>query len=93
MWQMLFAGALFVGAHLGVSSTPLRAKLVGAVGERGYLGIYSLLALATIGYLIWIYGDSSGGYRNLVESVGTPDFFELGNFHIHLLLIPGESRP
>jgi uncharacterized membrane protein len=57
MWQILFAGALFVGAHLGVSSTPLRARLVGAVGERGYFGIYSLLALATIGYLIWIYGE------------------------------------
>jgi uncharacterized membrane protein len=57
MWQILFAGVLFVGAHLGVSSTPLRAKLVGAVGERGYLGIYSLLALATIGYLIWLYGE------------------------------------
>jgi uncharacterized membrane protein len=57
MWQILFAGVLFVGAHLGISSTPLRARLVGAVGARGYLGIYSLLAVATIGYLIWLYGE------------------------------------
>jgi len=56
MWQILFAGALFVGAHLGVSSTNLRATLVRAVGERAYLGIYSLLAVATISYLIWMYG-------------------------------------
>lgn len=57
MWQVLFAGVLFVGAHLGVSSTPLRAKLVSVVGERGYLVIYSLLAVATIWYLIWLYGE------------------------------------
>ena len=57
MWQILFAGFLFVGAHLGVSSTPLRGRLVSAVGERGYLGIYSLLALTTLVYLIWMYGE------------------------------------
>ena len=57
MWQILFAGCLFVGAHLGVSSTPLRGRLVSAVGERGYLGIYSLLALTTLVYLIWMYGE------------------------------------
>ena len=57
MWQILFAGVLFVGAHLGISSTPLRGKLVSAVGPGGYLGIYSLLALATIGYLVWLYGE------------------------------------
>ena len=57
MWQVLLAGVLFVGTHLGVSSTPLRAKLVSAVGERAYQGIYSVLALATISYLVWSYGD------------------------------------
>lgn len=57
MWQVLFAGVLFVGAHLGVSSTPLRAKLVSVVGERGYLGLYSLLAVGTIWYLVWLYGE------------------------------------
>jgi uncharacterized membrane protein len=57
MWQILFAGVLFVGAHLGISSTPLRGKLVSAVGPGEYLGIYSLLALATIGYLVWLYGE------------------------------------
>lgn len=57
MWQILFAGFLFVGAHLGLSSTPLRANLVSALGARGYLGIYSLLALATISYLVWLYGE------------------------------------
>ena len=56
MLQMLVAGALFVGTHLAISSTPARARLISMVGTRGYLGLYSLCALATLGYLIWLYG-------------------------------------
>lgn len=55
MELMLLASLLFLGTHLGISSTKLRPVLVAAVGERGYLGIYSLLALATLGYLIWLF--------------------------------------
>ena len=44
----------FLGTHY-VSSTPLRATLVGAIGERGYLGVYSLVALASLGWMIWAY--------------------------------------
>jgi uncharacterized membrane protein len=57
MWLMLCVGVLFVGAHLGVSSSGLRTRLVTALGERGYLGIFSLLALATLALLIWTYGE------------------------------------
>ncbi len=64
MWIMVGAGFLFLVTHLGVSSTPLRAKLVAVTGQRGYLGLYSLLAIATLGYLIWSY--------SVVQS---PDFF------------------
>ena len=57
MWLMLCAAGLFVGAHLGISSTGLRKTLVSALGERGYLGVFSLLAFATLGLLIWAYGE------------------------------------
>lgn len=56
MLQMLVAGALFVGTHLAISSTPARARLISMVGTRGYLGLYSLCALVTLGYLMWLYG-------------------------------------
>jgi uncharacterized membrane protein len=55
MGQLLFAGALFIAAHLGVSSTSLRSALVGRIGERAYLGVYSLLAAVTLIYLIIVY--------------------------------------
>lgn len=57
MWLIGIAGLLFLGTHFGLSSTSLRGKLVARLGERGYLGIYSLLALVTLVYLIWLYGE------------------------------------
>lgn len=56
MWLMLLASLLFLGTHLGVSSTTLRTRLVAMLGEKGYLAAYSLVAALTLGYLIWIYG-------------------------------------
>ncbi|NJN51962.1 MAG: NnrU protein, partial [Gammaproteobacteria bacterium] len=52
---LLVAAVLFVVTHLGISSTPLRATLVKAIGERGYLGLYSLIAFATIIFLVIVF--------------------------------------
>lgn len=56
MWAMLLASVLFLGTHLGISSTTLRDRLVAMLGERGYLIAYSLVAAMTLAYLIWMYG-------------------------------------
>ena len=55
MPDILVASLLWVGTHLGLSSTRLRKMLVDAIGEKAYLGVYSLLAAATLGYFIWVY--------------------------------------
>lgn len=39
-----------------MSGTPLRAKLVGAMGEWPYRGLYSVVALATLAWMVWAYG-------------------------------------
>ena len=57
MTYITLAAILFVGTHLGISSTGLRARLVGAFGERGYLVVYSLVAAGTLSYLIWLYNE------------------------------------
>jgi uncharacterized membrane protein len=49
--QLEFAAASFVGSHF-LLSHPLRRPLVGALGERGFQGLYSLVALATLGWMI-----------------------------------------
>jgi uncharacterized membrane protein len=59
MGELALAGIAFVAAHLGVSSTPLRAALVGRIGKRAYLGLYSLLAAVTIVWLVVAYNHAS----------------------------------
>ncbi|PXA99082.1 MFS transporter [Nostoc sp. 3335mG] len=46
--------AAFVGTHF-LLSHPLRRPIAGAVGEKAFLGIYSLVAFATLGATVWAY--------------------------------------
>jgi uncharacterized membrane protein len=48
--QVAIAAATFVGSHF-LLSHPLRAPLVARLGAMGFLGVYSLVAFAT---LIWV---------------------------------------
>ena len=52
--QLCLAAAAFLVTHF-VSSTPLRGALVNAIGEKAYLGVYSLAAFATLGWMLWAY--------------------------------------
>src|SRR2546430_11341128 len=54
MTALVAATAAFLITHF-VTSTPLRAKLVGAMGEWPYRGLYSLVAFITLGWMIWAY--------------------------------------
>src|SRR5512145_1450811 len=54
MGNLVAATAAFLLAHF-VTSTPLRPKLVGAMGEWPYRGVYSLVAFITLGWMIWAY--------------------------------------
>ncbi|MFM0264666.1 NnrU family protein [Paraburkholderia sediminicola] len=48
------AAVAFVGSHF-VLSHPLRRRLVSALGETGFLGVYSVVAFVTLGWLIAAY--------------------------------------
>jgi uncharacterized membrane protein len=50
--QVVLATAAFVGTHL-LMSHPLRAGLVARLGEKGFLGLYSLVSFATFGWMVW----------------------------------------
>jgi uncharacterized membrane protein len=52
VWIALWA-ALFLGTHFAISSAAVRPRLINAVGEQPYLGIYSIVAFATLGPLIY----------------------------------------
>lgn len=51
---LALAAAAFVGTHF-LLSHPLRSPLLGRLGERGFQGLYSLIALITFGWMIWVY--------------------------------------
>src|SRR6266436_4205227 len=40
------------------SSTPLRSGLVALLGENTYLGLYTLVSLATLAWMIWAYVEA-----------------------------------
>jgi uncharacterized membrane protein len=52
--MLVLAAAVFLAAHF-ISSTPLRSGLIGMLGEKAYLGLYSLVSLAAVAWMIWAY--------------------------------------
>ncbi len=52
LWITLWAVS-FLASHLIISSSAVRSRLISAVGEQPYRGIYSLVAFATLGPLIY----------------------------------------
>ena len=51
---LFFSAIAFVGTHF-LLSHPLRAPLVRSLGERAFQGLYSLVAIATLGSMIYFY--------------------------------------
>jgi len=52
--QVFAAAVAFVGTHFALSH-PLRTPLVARLGERGFAGLYALVAAATLIWLILAY--------------------------------------
>jgi uncharacterized membrane protein len=52
--SLALATLAFVGTHL-LMSHPLRRTLVARLGEGGFLGLYSLIAFATLGWMIFAW--------------------------------------
>lgn len=52
--QVIAAAVAFVGTHL-LLSHPLRKPVVDAAGERGFMGLYALVAAGTLTWLVLAY--------------------------------------
>src|SRR5258708_23066982 len=53
--SLIIAGLAFHGSHIVLSSTRLRGTLRDQLGERGYLALYSVVALATFAWFVTAY--------------------------------------
>jgi uncharacterized membrane protein len=58
--SLIIACVAFVGTHFLMSHT-LRARMVSAFGAGGFLGAYSLVSLATFGWMIWAFVKAPTG--------------------------------
>ena len=52
--HLALATLVFLATHF-VSSTPMRGSLVESIGEKAYLGSYTLVSFATLGWMAWAY--------------------------------------
>jgi len=58
MTMLIAASVAFVGTHF-LMSHPLRPAMVGALGEKGFAGAYTIVSLLTFGWMIWAYPAAS----------------------------------
>jgi uncharacterized membrane protein len=79
MTNLIAAALVFLGIHVLISGTRLRDAITGTIGERPYLGLFSLASLATIVWLAFTYNAASAGAGNTV-------FYDLGIGVRHLAI-------
>ena len=60
MTSLALASTAFVGSHFAMSH-PLRGPMVGRLGERGFLGVYSLVSLVTLGWMVVAFRSAHPG--------------------------------
>ncbi|WP_029625075.1 NnrU family protein [Sphingomonas sp. PAMC 26605] len=80
--MVIAAAVAFVGTHF-LLSHPLRAPIVRAIGANGFIGVYALVAFATLGWLahayrtapataaLWAVGEGIWGPVTLVMLVAS----------------------
>lgn len=79
MSSLIAASIFFAALHLLVSGTPLRGRLVSAIGEQPYRGVFSL---ASLGAIVWM-GFAYAGAKNTQFLWAAPSWFT----HLGALLL------
>jgi uncharacterized membrane protein len=88
---LVLAAAAFVGGHLGISSTPLRPRLIARLGEQRYRALYAALAILCLIWLIWAYRNTP--FLPLWPEDETTRWLALIAMPVALILIVGALRP
>jgi len=70
--SLIAAALVFLALHLVIAGTRVRDAIVVAIGERAYLGLFSL---ASVGAIVWL----AMTYRVAVASASNVQLFDLGN--------------
>jgi len=103
MLLLILGLALFLGVHTLSTLRPLRAALVGRLGEMGYKGVYSIGSAIGLGLVIYGFGAyrASGyipvwepptGLRHAVTLLMWPAFVALAAAYAPAGLIKGKLK-
>ena len=87
MSDLLVAAVVFIGAHVGIASTPIRGQLVASIGERAYTILFSLVAAVTLVWLVIAYGRAP--YEPLLPTGTVLRGLPLVTMPLALLLLVG----
>lgn len=88
--------AAFAGSHLVLSSTRMRPVLRARLGEQGFRGVYSLVALATFVPLVWVFAMHKHAGPLLWMTLGPPEIARALNhvvMAIALILLASSLLP
>lgn len=86
------AGLFLLITHFGISSTPLRGALIARLGEKPYLGLYSLISALAFWWLAAAY--AAAPYAPLWPTAGWQAWVPLLVVPVSLLLlVAGFSTP
>jgi uncharacterized membrane protein len=55
---LILSTAFFVGAHIMLSSLPVRGVLIGRIGEGGHRALYTVAVTAGFVWMLFSYGDA-----------------------------------
>lgn len=97
LWMVLLGWIFFAGTHIGLSAEPVRSNLIGKMGEKGFQGIYSLIALLGFAILIAGYVISDASAEPVFDIASTASWMvhlsELIMFIAFILFFSGFITP
>ena len=55
---LMIAALVWIGIHLGIAGTRLRDAIVALIGDGPFRGLFSLLSIASLVFLVWAWSNS-----------------------------------
>jgi uncharacterized membrane protein len=96
MTNLLAAATAFLLLHLLVSGTRVRDAVTGAIGERPYMGLFSLASIACLAWLGIAFAGARTASANTMIWAATPatrDIQLVVQFVAFMLAVPGLTTP
>jgi uncharacterized membrane protein len=96
MINLVAAALVFILIHLLISGTRLRDAAVATIGQGPYMGVFSLLSVAALAWLIFAFGAARNDPASMVLWTSAPALRWVQlvlQFLAFMLVVPGLATP